>query len=181
MVEEGLFEKFPCEAVYGMHNWPGMPVGQFALRAGPGDGVVRRLRDHDRRARRARRDAAHRHRSGRRGAQRWCTALQTIPSRNVNPVDAAVVSVTQFHAGDAWNVIPEAAMLRGTARAFSPAVQDAIEAGIRRIVAGIDARIRDRGDGALRAPLSADDQHAERETAIAGEAIAKVVGEPRTC
>ena len=57
----------------------------------------------------------------------------------MNPVDAAVVSVTQFHAGDTWNVIPAAATLRGTTRAFRPEVQDAIEAGIRRIVAGIDA------------------------------------------
>ncbi len=66
-------------------------------------------------------------------------ALQTIPSRTVSPVDAAVVSVTQFHAGDTWNVIPAEVSLRGTTRAFRPEVQDAIEAGVARVLAGIDA------------------------------------------
>jgi hippurate hydrolase len=174
MVEEGLFEKFPCEAVYGMHNWPGMPVGQFGAMPGPvmasfdifEIGITGR--------------GAH-------GAMphtgidpvvagaALVQALQTIPSRNVNPVDAAVVSVTQFHAGDTWNVIPAEATLRGTTRAFRPEVQAAIEAGIRRIVAGIDAAYGTSSTVRYerRYPPTIN---AERETVIAGEAIAKVVG-----
>jgi hippurate hydrolase len=66
-------------------------------------------------------------------------ALQTVVSRNVHPVDAAVVSVTQFHAGDAYNVIPETAWLRGTARAFRPEVQDTVEAAMQRICQGVAA------------------------------------------
>jgi hippurate hydrolase len=174
MVEEGLFEKFPCEAVYGMHNWPGMPVGQFGAMPGPvmasfdifEIGITGR--------------GAH-------GAMphtgidpvvagaALVQALQTIPSRNVNPVDAAVVSVTQFHAGDTWNVIPAEATLRGTTRAFRPEVQEAIEAGIRRIVAGIDAAYGTSSTVRYerRYPPTIN---SERETVIAGEAIAKVVG-----
>src|SRR5262249_42899782 len=122
MVAEGLFDKFPCEAVYGMHNMPGIPVRRFAALPG---------------ARKASFDIFEIRRTGggARGARpddgidpvvagsALVQALQTIPSRNVNPVDAAVVTVTQFHAGDTWNVIPERATLRGTTRAFRPEVQ----------------------------------------------------------
>jgi hippurate hydrolase len=65
------------------------------------------------------------------------TALQSLVSRNVSPLDSAVVSVTQFHGGDAWNVIPGSIVLRGTSRSFKPEVQDAIEAGIRRVAEGV--------------------------------------------
>jgi hippurate hydrolase len=67
------------------------------------------------------------------------TSLQTIASRNTHPVDSAVVSVTQIHAGDTWNVIPESVVLRGTTRSFKPAVRDAIEARMKRIAEGIAA------------------------------------------
>ncbi len=136
MVEEGLFEKFPVEAVYGLHNYPGIAAGRFAVRPGPmmasfdvfeivvtGRGV----------------HAAMPHR----GADPVVAgaaivgALQTISSRETDPLEPIVVSVTQFHAGDTWNVIPEQAVLRGTTRAFRPEIQDATEAAIRRIVAGL--------------------------------------------
>ena len=162
MVEEGLFEKFPCDAVYGMHNWPGLPVGQFGAMPGPvmasfdifeivitGRGAHGAMPH----------DGIDPVVAGAALVQ----ALQTIPSRNVNPVDAAVVSVTQFHAGDTWNVIPGEAMLRGTTRAFRPEVQSAIEAGIRRMVAGIDAAYGTSEQCALRAALSADDQRCARD------------------
>jgi amidohydrolase len=174
MVEEGLFEKFPCEAVYGMHNWPGMPVGQFGAMPGPvmASFDVFEIAIAGRGAHGA---MPHTGIDPVVAGAALVQALQTIPSRNVNPVDAAVVSVTQFHAGDTWNVIPEAATLRGTTRAFRPAVQDAIEAGIRRIVAGIDAAYGTSSTVRYerRYPPTIN---AERETAIAGEAIAKVVG-----
>ena len=136
MVEEGLFEKFPVEAVYGLHNYPGIAAGRFAVRPGPmmasfdvfeivvtGRGV----------------HAAMPHR----GADPVVAgaaiigALQTISSRETDPLEPVVLSVTQFHAGDTWNVIPEQAVLRGTTRAFRPEIQDATEAAIRRIVAGV--------------------------------------------
>ncbi len=136
MVEEGLFERFPVEAVFGMHNWPGMPVGRFGLRAGPMmassdvfEITVRGLGGH----------AALPHD----GvdpivvASAIVQALQTIVSRNVNPVDAGVVSVTQMRGGETWNVIPDEVVLRGTTRAFRPATQDLLENRLREIAEGL--------------------------------------------
>ena len=174
MVAEGLFDKFPCEAVYGMHNMPGIPVGRFAAMPGammasfdifeitltgrgahgamPHDGIDPVV-----------------------AGSALVQALQTIPSRNVNPVEAAVVTVTQFHAGDTWNVIPERATLRGTTRAFRPEVQDQIESGIARIVAGIDAAYATSSALRYERRYPPTINHA-RETEIARAAIAKVVG-----
>ncbi len=175
MVEEGLFDKFPCEAVYGMHNWPGMPVGQFGAMAGPvmASFDIFEISITGRGAHGA---MPHNGIDPVVAGAALVQALQTIPSRNVNPADPTVVSVTQFHAGDTWNVIPAAANLRGTTRAFRPEVQDAIEAGIRRIVAGIDAAYGTTSTVRYerRYPPTIN---AERETAIAAAAIAKVVGE----
>ncbi|MBM3538591.1 MAG: amidohydrolase [Alphaproteobacteria bacterium] len=136
MVEDGLFKLFPVEQVYGMHNWPGMPVGTFAVRSGPMmaafdifEIVVRGKGAH----------AAMPHT----GidpvvtAAQIVTGLQTIASRNTHPVDAAVVSVTQIHAGDTWNVIPAEVVLRGTTRSFRPEVRDNIERTIPRIARSI--------------------------------------------
>jgi hippurate hydrolase len=138
MVEEGLFDKFPMRAVYGMHNWPRQPLGSFALRPGPlmaaydifeivatGKGAHAAMPY-------AGKDpmlfAAH-----------AINALQTIVARNLHPLDAGVVSVTQVHGGDTWNVIPEQVVLRGTVRTFKPEVQDLIEQRLRTIVAGVAA------------------------------------------
>lgn len=136
MVEEGLFQKFPMDAVFGMHNWPGKDVGTFALRSGPlmaaydifeievtGQGA----------------HAAMPHLGIDPiviGSQ-LVTALQTLVSRQLDPLDQLVVSATQFHAGDTWNVIPPKAVLRGTVRTFRTAVQDRAEDGMRRLVTQI--------------------------------------------
>ena len=110
MIEEGLFDRFPCDTVWGMHNWPELPLGQFCVMPGP---MMARFdlfeitRDGPRRACR---DAAQRTRSDRRRLG-TVQALQTIVSRNTHPVDAGVVSVTQFHGGDTWNVIPNEVVL----------------------------------------------------------------------
>ena len=121
-----------------MHNMPGIPAGEFAIRPGPimasfdifeitlcGTGTHAALPQLGRDALVA-------------GAQ-LVTALQTIASRTVSPFDAAVVSVTQMHAGDTWNVIPEEIVLRGTTRAFKEETQTHMEAEIRRITDGIAA------------------------------------------
>ncbi len=138
MVEEGLFREFPVEAVYGMHNMPGIPVGTFAIRPGPMmassdifEIAITAKGGH----------AAFPHRATDAiviGAQ-IVTALQSIVARNVDPVDTAVVSVTQIHAGDAYNVLPDDVVIRGGCRAFSTAMQDLLETRIREIAAGICA------------------------------------------
>jgi hippurate hydrolase len=138
MIEEGLFERFPVEAVFGMHNWPGMPVGQFGIHVGP---VMACSDEFEITVRGRGGHAAMPHQTidPIAAGAALVQALQTVVSRSLHPVDPAVVSVTQFHAGDAYNVVPDAAVLRGTARAFRPEVQDQVEAGMRRVCAGIAA------------------------------------------
>ena len=174
MIEDGLFERFPVEAVYGLHNWPGLPVGQMALRSGPAmasfdifEITVSGKGSH----------AAMPHQGIDpivTGAQ-IIGALQTIASRRTNPIDPVTVSVTQFHAGETWNVIPEEAVIRGTARCFSQSVRDQIEADLKRIVDGIAAaqgaqatlRYERRYPALINSP---------GESAIAAAAAARVVG-----
>jgi len=135
MVEEGLFERFPMEAVFGMHNIPGMEAGTFAVRPGPmmasydifeitvtGRGSHGAMPHH--------------------GIDPITTGaelvqkLQTIVSRNLDPLEPAVVSVTKFHSGTAWNIIPNEAVIGGTVRAFSESVQQQVEQRIRELCAG---------------------------------------------
>ncbi len=174
MVEQGLFEKFPVEAVYGMHNWPGLPVGRFAVRPGPMmaasdlfEIVVTGKGAH----------AAMPHR----GidpvvvAAQIVGALQSIASREASPLDSVVVTVTQFHAGDTWNVIPQQAILRGTTRSFTPELRDMVEASLRRIATGIAA-----AHGA-NAAISYDRRYpptinSEAETELAAAAMSEVAG-----
>ncbi len=136
MIEEGLFERFPVEAVFGLHNWPGIPVGEMAVMPGPVmagtcafEIIVRGHGCH----------AAMPHQgvdSIVAGSQ-LVLALQTVVSRTLHPCESAVVSVTQFHAGEAWNIIPEEVVLRGTIRSFKPDVQESIERAIERLCSGI--------------------------------------------
>jgi len=136
MIDDGLFERFPCEAVFGMHNRPSLAVGSFAVRAGPmmAGGGFFDIKVTGKGAHGARPEtgvdpvivAAH-----------IATALQTVVSRNVAPVETAVVSVTKIHAGDAYNVIPQSALLAGTVRAFSRNVMDQIGAAVQRIARGV--------------------------------------------
>ena len=136
MIEDGLFEKFPVESVYGMHNMPGIPVGEFAIRPGPimasfdiFEITLKGIGTHAALPNLGRDTIA--------AGSHLISALQTIASRTVSPFDAAVVSVTQMHSGDTWNVIPEEAVIRGTTRAFKEEVQDHMEAEIRRIANGV--------------------------------------------
>ena len=136
MIEEGLFDKFPCQAVYAVHNMPGKETGAFELRAGPimaaydtfqitisGRGTHAAMPHH--------------------GidpivvGSQIVTALQSITSRNLDPLESAVVSVTQFHGGDTNNVIPESVFLEGTTRCFKPAIRDWLEPTMSRIIEGV--------------------------------------------
>lgn len=132
MIEQGLFREFPVDQVYGIHNWPGLAPGRMVARddkmmaafavfeievAGRGghgampeqsDGVIA-------------------------AAAAMASALQEIPARSLSPLEPGVVSVTQIHSGSAWNVCPDRAVLRGTARWFDPAAGDTIEARIKEV------------------------------------------------
>ena len=132
MMQDGLFDRFPCDAVFGIHNMPGMPVNQFGFRAGPTmassnrwDIVIKGVGGH----------AAQPHASVDPiiVAADMVHALQTVISRSKNPLEQAVLSITQIHAGDAYNVIPGEAVLRGTVRTYSVETLDKIEADMRRI------------------------------------------------
>ncbi len=175
MVEEGVLARYPVEAVYGMHNWPGRPAGKFAMRTGPmmasfdifeitvtGKGTHAAL--------------PHLGIDPVVAAAQIATGLQTITSRSLAPLDSAVVSVTQIHGGDTWNVIPDQVVLRGTTRSFKPELQDAIEAGIRRIAEGVatamGASVKLRYERRYPATVNTA---AEAETAAA--TAAEVVGE----
>jgi amidohydrolase len=135
MVKDGLMERFAIQEVYGMHNMPGLPPGQFALRPGPLLAAADRIRiDIEGTGGHAARPHATVDTIV--VAAQIVTQLQTIVARNVDPLDSAVVSITLFDAGFTDNVIPQRATLRGTARSFKPAVQDLIEARIRKIAEG---------------------------------------------
>ena len=138
MIEDGLFQRFPVEVVFGLHNWPGLDVGEMAVMPGPvmagtcGFEIV--VRGHGC-------HAAMPHQgvdSIVAGAQ-LVQALQTVVARTLHPCDAGVVSVTQFHGGEAWNVIPEEVVLRGTIRTFKSSVQESVERAIERLCSGIAA------------------------------------------
>ena len=175
MVDEGLFEQFPCTAVYGMHNWPGMARGRIGVRTGAmmasADLFEIRIRGRGG-------HAAMPHHAVDPvvvGAQ-MVGALQTIASRTNDPLDSVVVSVTQFHAGTADNVIPDEAVLSGTCRALSPEGRDMIERRMRETVAGIAASHGIAADLDYRRNYPVLVNTAE-ETAKAARAAAKVVGE----
>jgi hippurate hydrolase len=138
MVEEGLFDRFPMRAVYGMHNWPRLPVGSFAMRAGPLMGAYD-VFEVIATGKGAHAAMPYTAKDPMLFAAHLINALQTIVARNLHPQDAGVVSVTQVHGGDTWNVIPQEVVLRGTVRTFKREVQDLIEQRMRGIVAGVAA------------------------------------------
>jgi len=138
MVEEGLFDRFPMRAVYGMHNWPLKPFGTFATRVGPLMGAFD-IFEIIATGKGAHAAMPNTGRDPMLFAAHAISALQTIVARNLHPLEAGVVSVTQVHGGDTWNVIPQEVVLRGTVRSFDAAVQDLIERRLRTIVAGIAA------------------------------------------
>ena len=138
MLEDRLFERFPCDAIYGMHNRPGMPVGQYGIRSGPTaaggaffDILVRGKGSHGARPEVSIDPVL--------AACHVTTALQSIVSRTLSPRDPAVVSVTKVVGGEAYNVIPETATISGTARFFTREVGEQIEDAMRRLAEGVAA------------------------------------------
>ncbi|MGE0315591.1 MAG: M20 aminoacylase family protein [Lautropia sp.] len=133
MIAEGLFERFPCDEVYGMHNWPGMAVGQFGLTAGPMMASSNEFHVTIE-GRSAHAALPHNGVDPVLVATHLVQALQSILTRNKKPIDAAVLSVTQISAGEAINVIPDRATIHGTVRTFSIEVLDLIETRMRALV-----------------------------------------------
>ena len=173
MVEDGLFRRFPCDAIFGMHNRPGMALGRFAVRSGPmmAGGAFFDIDVIGRGAHGARPEsgidpvlaAAH-----------IATALQSIVSRNVRPVETAVVSVTQIHGGDAYNVIPQSARLSGTARAFSNEVMEMIGRNVARVAEGVASGFGATAKTDFRAifpPLVNDAKEAEFAAGVCSELV----------
>jgi hippurate hydrolase len=136
MIEDGLFEKFPMDAVFGLHNWPGIPVGEIAVVPGPvmAGTCAFEIAVHGHGCHAA---MPHQGVDTLVAASQLVLALQTIVARNLHPCESAVVSVTQIHGGEAWNIIPDDAVLRGTIRTFKPEVQALIERAVERLCSGI--------------------------------------------
>ncbi len=132
MVEDGLFDKFPVDGVYGMHNWPGLPVGRFALRTGAMAAACD-IFEITVTGKGAHAAMPHLGADPIPAACEMVQAFQTIVSRLANPVDSAVLTVTRLRAGETTNVIPDTAVLGGTARSFLEATRDMIEARMRLI------------------------------------------------
>ncbi|MFM7330332.1 MAG: M20 aminoacylase family protein [Brachymonas sp.] len=138
MIKDGLFEKFPVDAVFGMHNWPGPQVGEFAVSPGPVMASSNEFK-------------ITFHGKGGHGAlphnsvdpiiiaSQAVQAFQSIISRNKKPIEAGVISVTMFHAGEATNVIPDSCELQGTVRTFSTELIDLIERRMKEISEGLAA------------------------------------------
>ena len=136
MLADGLFDRFPCDAIFGLHNRPGLPVGQFAISKGSsaagGAFFDIRITGHGSHGARPEASvdpvvvAAH-----------ITAALQSVVARNVPPADTAVLSVTRIASGDAYNVIPQTALLSGTCRAFDPRVMTLMEQSLKRLAEGV--------------------------------------------
>jgi amidohydrolase len=136
MIKDGLMDRFAIDQVYGMHNGPGIPVGSFAIRQGP---IMAATDSIDIKIEGLGGHAARPHKcidSVLVGAQ-LVTALQSIVSRTVDPLDSAVISICEFHAGHARNVIPQTAELRGTVRTLTEEVRALVEKRVREVVAGV--------------------------------------------
>jgi hippurate hydrolase len=177
MVEEGLFERFPMEMVFGLHNWPGMPAGNFGVTEGPVMAGTDRF-DIEITGRGGHAAMPHQAVDVVLAGSALVQALQSLVSRNTDPLDAAVVSVTRFHAGHADNVMPETAVLGGTVRSLNGELQDALEAGVRRICHGIEGTYRVSID--LRYERGYPPTvNAPEPTFIAREVARHVVGEAR--
>jgi hippurate hydrolase len=175
MVKDGMMERFGIASVFGMHNMPGLPVGRFAIRPGPIMAATAEF------------TITVKGRGGHAAmpqatvdpiviASQLVGALQTIPSRNADPVEALVVSVTKFHAGDAYNVIPETAEIAGTVRTLKKEMARKAEERMRALCAGLAASFGAAIEVDYDANYPVTFNH-ERETAFAADVAAAVAGE----
>jgi len=177
MVKDGMMDRFGIEEVYGMHNYPGFKVGEFAIRPGPMMAAADRLTieiegvgGH----------AARPHLSVDTvlvGAQ-IINQIQSIVSRNIDPLHSAVVSITMFQAGHTDNVIPQTALLKGTARSFVPEVQDLLEKRLHEVVEGTARLYGAKAKLTYQRDYPVTRNH-DRQTAFAASVASEVVGRER--
>ncbi|RKS84447.1 hippurate hydrolase [Orbus hercynius] len=174
MVENGLFDRFPIEAVYGMHNQPNKTLGEFFICKGPLMAAydVFEIKLIGKGAHAA---APHLGHDTIVTATQVVNALQTITSRNINPLDSLVVSVTQIHSGDTWNVLPQEAVIRGTVRSFAKDVQDLAEKRITEIAQGIAKTFAVTAEIDYQRRYPATVNHPDK-TELAAQAASAIVG-----
>jgi hippurate hydrolase len=177
MVQDGLMERFGIEEVYGMHNYPGLPVGQFAIRPGAlmasADRLTIQIEGHGGHAARPHLAID----SVLVGAQ-MINQIQSIVARNVDPLQSAVISICMFQAGSTDNVIPQTAFLRGTARSLNPEVRDLLEQRLREVVEGTARLYGAKVTFTYKRDYPVTRNH-ERQTAFASSVAAEVVGRER--
>ena len=175
MIEAGLFERFPCDAVFALHNWPGMPAGHFGLRSGPmmagTSGFTITVA-----GRGAHAAMPHLGVDALMAACHIALGLQLLVSRERDPLQSAVLSITQIHAGDTMNVIAPTAVLRGTVRVFDGATLDALESGLRRVAAGTAAAHNATATVDFRRNYPPLVNH-KAECALAAEVMRAIVGD----
>ena len=175
MIKDGLFEQFPCDVIFGMHNSPGLAIGRFELRAGAmmAGGAFFDIAITGRGSHGARPESGV---DPVLAASHITAALQSIVARNVRPQDTVVVSVTQIHAGDAYNVIPEHAVLRGTVRCFSSRAMSLVEERMRSIAEGVAAGFGAKAELDFRVLFPPLVNHAD-ETRFIADTAAELVGD----
>jgi hippurate hydrolase len=177
MVEDGLLDRFQVEEVFGMHNTPGLPVGEFAIRSGPIMASADRLKIEI--------EGVGTHAAKPHlgvdpvlvGAQ-IVNQIQSIVARNADPLDSAVVSITMFQAGTADNIIPSGALLRGTARSLSAEVRDLLERRLHEVVEGTAQAYGAKARLTYRRDYPVTVNH-ERQTAFAAAVATEIAGPDR--
>ncbi len=174
MIKDGLFKQFPMDAVYGMHNWPGLPVGGFALSSGPvmASSNEFHITIHGKGAHAA---LPHNGIDPVPVACQMVQAFQTIITRNKKPVDAGVISVTMIHTGEATNVVPDSCEIQGTVRTFTYEVLDLIERRMQEIAQHTAAAFGATVDFKFKRNYPPTVNHAA-ETAFARRVLQDIVG-----
>ena len=174
MCEEGLFEKFQMDAVYGMHNWPGLEVGHFAVHNGP---VMASMDVFDIKitGKGCHAGMPHMGIDPVMIAGQLITSLQSIVARTLNPLESGVISITKMQGGDAYNVVPDSATLSGTCRAFSSQTQDLLESKMRKLVKNICAAYSAEGELDYRRIYPSTINHPQHSE-ICSDLVTKLVG-----
>ena len=174
MIRDGLFDLFPMEAIFGAHNWPGLGVGQFALRPGPTFASSNEFRITIR-GKGAHAAMPHNGIDPVPVACQMVQAFQTILTRNMHPLDTGVISVTKIHAGEAVNVVPDDCVLEGTVRTFAEDVLEMIERRMRTIAESTCAAFDARCEFEFRRQYPATVNHVA-ETEFAWRVLGELVG-----
>ena len=174
MIADGLFEKFPMEAMFGAHNWPGMAAGQFALKSGPVFASSNEFKI-VLRGKGAHAAMPHNGIDPVPAACQMVQAFQTIITRNKRPIDPGVISVTMIHTGEATNVVPDSCEIQGTVRTFTLDVLDMIERRMKQVAEGVAQTFELTCEFEFRRNYPPTINH-DNETAFVGRVLTEMVG-----